>query len=148
MTVLLENRRATFDYEILEKFNAGIELTGGEVKNLRLKQGSLKGGRVVIRGGEAYLLNIGIPTYQPGNSAGDYDERRTRRLLLTKRELAKLSGAEGKNGLTIVPTLVYNSGRYIKLEIAVVRAKKKFDKRQTIRKRETEREIRRTLKNR
>ncbi len=148
MPTLIENRRASFDYEILEKFQAGLELQGGEVKSLRAKQGSLEGARVIVRGGEAYIINMEIPPYQANNlTKKGYDDRRTRRILLSKAEIDKLNGLGNQKGLTIVPISVYNRGRYLKAGIAVVRGKKKFDKRESIKKRDTDREIRRTLKN-
>jgi SsrA-binding protein len=130
----------------LEKFQAGIELFGHEVKTLKNKQGSLEGSHVTIRGREAYLIGANIPPYQPQNTPADYDMNRNRRLLLTKKEIAELSNVENKAGLTIVPISVYNDKRKVKVEIATVRGKKKFDKRETIKKRETDREICRTLK--
>ncbi len=144
--MLIYNKKAHFDYELLEKFTAGIELLGFEVKSLRQKQGSLEGAYVSVRGGEAYLINASIPPFQPGNTPKDYDPMRNRRLLLTKKEIALLAANESKKGLTIVPVSVYNHGRKIKGEIAIARGKKKFDKRETLKARETEREIRRTLK--
>jgi len=144
--MLIYNKKAHFDYELLEKFTAGIELLGFEVKSLRQKQGSLEGAYVSVRGGEAYLINASIPPFQPGNTPKDYDPMRNRRLLLTKKEIALLAANESKKGLTIVPVSVYNHGRKIKVEIAIARGKKKFDKRETLKARETEREIRRTLK--
>lgn len=131
----------------MEKLNAGIELLGFEVKSLRNKQGSLEGAHITVRGGEAYLIGANIPPFQPKNTPKDYDPTRNRRLLLTKKEIAILGAFEGQKGLTIVPISVYNNKRKIKLEIAVARGKKQFDKRETIKRRDTEREIRRTLKN-
>lgn len=144
--MLIQNKKAYFDYEILEKLTAGIELLGFEVKSLRDKKGSLEGAYVTVRGGEAYLMNANIPPWQPKNTPKTYDPVRNRRLLLTKKEIATLSATESKKGLTIVPILVYNKGRKIKVEIATVRGKKQFDKRESTKQRETEREIRRTLK--
>ncbi len=146
MSVLIENKKARLNYEILEEYEAGIELEGFEVKSLRNKRGSLDGAHVVVRGGEAYLLNAHIPPYQPANTPKDYDPYRNRRLLLTKKELAELSGQESKKGLTIVPISVYSKGRKIKLAVAVSRGKKKYDKRETLKKRAVERDMRRTLK--
>lgn len=146
MVVLIENQKAGYDYEILEKFQAGIELSGKEVKSLRLKRGSLEGARVLIRGGEAYVVNMEIPPYQAGNKTEGYDDRKTRRLLLSKAEIDKLVGLTSAKGLTIIPISVYNKDRYLKVGIAVVRGKKQFDKREKIKKRDTDREIRRTLK--
>lgn len=143
---LISNGKIHFDYEILDKFKAGIELSGQEVKSLRLKRGSLEGSRVLIRGKEAYVINMEIPAYQPNNNKEGYDDRRTRRLLLTKDEIEKISNQISKKGLTIVPISVYNIGRYIKVDIAIVRGKKRFDKREVIKKRESDIEIRRSLK--
>ena len=144
---LIENKKVFFNYEILEKFEAGIELLGFEVKALRRGMGSLEGAHVVIRGGEAFMTGATVAPYQPNNTPADYDPKRNRRLLLTKEEIARLAGLESKLGLTIVPISVYNKGRKLKVEVASVRGKKKFDKRDTIKKRESDREIRRTLKN-
>ena len=141
-----ENRKARFNYEILEKYEAGIELLGTEVKSVRGGQMSLEGAFVIARGGEAYLINANIPPYQPKNAPRDYDPLRNRKLLLTKKEIAALAGSEKNKSLTIVPISVYNKGRKIKLELALVKGKKKFDKRETLKKRDTDREIRRTLK--
>lgn len=143
--MLLENRKAKFNYELREKLNAGIELLGHEVKSLRQKQGSLEGAYVIVRGGEPFLVNGYIPPYQPKNTPKGYDERRARKLLLTKKEIADLAAAEAKNGLTIVPVSVYNKGRKIKVEIAIARGKKKYDKRESIKKRDTERDVRREM---
>ncbi len=141
-----ENRKARFDYEIIEKFEAGIELLGSEVKSVRGGQMSLEGAFVIVRGGEAFLINANIPPYQPKNAGADYDPLRNRKLLLTKKEIAELAGSGKNKSLTIVPISVYNKGRKIKVEIALVKGKKKFDKRESIKKRDTERDIRRTLK--
>ena len=141
--MLLENRKARFNYELLEKREAGIELLGFEVKALRQKQGSLDGAYVIVRGGEPFLVNAYIPPYQPKNTPQNYDERRARKLLLTKKEIAELAVAESKKGLTIVPLSVYSKGRKIKVEIAIARGKKKFDKRETLKRRDAEREMRR-----
>src|SRR3989344_3568363 len=141
--MLLENRKARFNYELKEKFDAGIELLGHEVKSLRQKTGSLEGAYVIVRGGEPFLVNAYIPPYQPKNTPQNYDERRARKLLLTKKEIAELAVAESKKGLTIVPLSVYSKGRKIKVEIAIARGKKKFDKRETLKRRDAEREMRR-----
>ncbi len=141
--MLLDNRKAHFNYEFLETFNVGIELLGHEVKSLRAKLGSLEGAHVIVRGGEAFLVGAYIPAYQPKNAPKGFDERRNRKLLLTRKEIHDLSQSESKKGLTIVPISVYNKGRKIKVDIAIARGKKKFDKRETIKKREVERDIRR-----
>lgn len=143
---LIENTRVGFDYTFLEEIEAGLELRGFEVKSLRAGQGSLKGARVVARGGEAYLVGATIPPWQVANAPKSYDPERTRRLLLSRREIAHVASAEGEKGLTIVPIKVYNKGRNLKLLIAIARGKKKEDKRQSIRERDEKRRIRRTLK--
>lgn len=144
---LIENERIRFDYDILEEIEAGLELLGTEVKSLRAKQGNLKGARVVARGGEAYLVGASIPAWQSANAPGGYDPERARRLLLSEKEIAHVSSAEGQKGLTVVPIRVYNSGRKLKLLIGIARGKKKEDKRQSIRTREEKRRMERTLKN-
>ena len=107
---------------------------------------SLEGPFIIVRGGEAYLINANVPPYQPKNAPKDYDPLRNRKLLLTKKEIAELAGSEKNKSLTIVPLSVYNKNRKIKVGIALAKGKKKFDKRETLKKRDTEREIRRELK--
>ena len=141
-----ENRKARFDYEILEKYEAGIELLGSEVKSVRGGRMSLEGAFAIVRGGEVYLINASIPPYQPKNAPKDYDPLRNRKLLLTKKEITGLAGSEKNKSLTIVPISVYNKGRKIKVEIALVKGKKTRDKRASIQKRETDREIRREIR--
>ncbi|MBI2046319.1 MAG: SsrA-binding protein SmpB [Parcubacteria group bacterium] len=146
MTLII-NKKAHFNYELMEKFEAGMSLFGLEVKSLKKNQGSLLGAHVIVRGGEAYIVGMHIPPYQPNNTPKEYDPDRTRRLLLTQKELGELAGAEAQKGLTIVPISVYSKGRKLKLQIAIARGKKKYDKRETLKKRDAEREIARTLKN-
>ncbi len=148
MPILLENRKARADYEVLKKYTAGIELLGFEVKAIRNGRGSLPGSHVIVRGGEAYLINMDIPAYQSHNTPEGYDQKRTRRLLLSKKEIAELGMYESRKGLTIVPLSVYTARRFIKIHLAVVRGRKKYDKREEIRKRETDRELRREMKGR
>lgn len=145
MMALADNRKARFDYEILEEFEAGIELLGTEVKSVRAGKISLVGAFVAVRGGEAYLVGADIPAYQPKNAPSEYDATRARKLLLSKEEIVKLADAEGTKGLTIVPLKVYSKNRFLKVGIAIARGKKEFDKRQAIKKRDTERELKRSL---
>lgn len=145
MSNYAENRKARFDYKLLEEFEAGLELTGPEVKSVRAGRVSLAGSFVSVRGGEAFLLNAEVQPYQPKNLATDYDPKRARKLLLTKDELEKLATAEATKGLTIVPITVYNKGRFIKCRVAIARGKKEFDKRESIKKRDTERDLKRSL---
>lgn len=144
--VLVQNKRIRFDFEILKEFEAGIELLGIEVKTLRQKRGSLAGARVLVRGGEAYLVGADIPAYQPENTPESYDPERVRRLLLSKKELAELSGADVAKGLTVVPISLYNKGSKLKLSFGLARGKKQHDKRESIKKRETDIAIERTMK--
>ena len=139
---LIENRKAHFNYEILEKFEAGIELRGFEVKSLKNGPGSLEGSYVIVRGAEAYVVNMFVPPYQEKNTPPEYEPRRNRRLILAHREINELASVEAK-GLTIVPISIYNKGNLIKVSIAIVKGKKKYDKRETIKKRESDRETRR-----
>lgn len=144
---LVEHKKARFDYEILEEFEAGIELLGPEVKSLRGKQGKLEGSHIIVRGGEAYIVGMHIPPYQASNTPEGYDPDRTRKLLLTKKELHTLAEFEGQKGLTILPIRVYNKGRNLKVAVAVARGRKKYDKRAVLKERDTKRDIERSLKN-
>lgn len=146
MPTLIQNKRAHFDYEILEKFEAGLELRGFETKALKNGMGSLVGSRVLIRGNEAFVVNMEIQPYQPANAPKDYDPRAPRRLLLHKKEIGYLEGKSSEKGLTLVPISLYTKGNLIKMEFGIGRGKKKSDKRETIKERETKRKIERTLK--
>jgi SsrA-binding protein len=145
MTTFSQNRKATHDFEILKHFNAGIELFGFEVKSARTGKVELRGAFIAIRGGEAFLLGANIPAFQPKNAPKEYDATRARKLLLTAKEIEELAVAEQTKGLTIVPLSVYNKGRFLKVDLAIAKGKKKFDKRQAIKKRDTERDLKRTL---
>jgi SsrA-binding protein len=147
MSKLLQNKKATFNHEILETITAGVKLRGFEVKALKSQRGgSLDGSHVKMIGGELYLSGAHIPEYQVGNSPKGYDSRRDRKLLVTKKELAKLKKVLDTKGLTIVPLSLYNKRSYIKADIAIVRGKKKYDKREIIKKRDIERDIAREYK--
>ncbi len=147
MGVVIHNKKASFNFEFLEEFNAGLELLGHEVKSVRKGRGKLEGAHIVVRGGEAYLVGASIEPYQPSNTEKSYDPSRPRRLLLNKKELNQLLGAESQKGLTIVPISMYNDkSNKLKLRIAIARGKKKYDKRETIKKRDTDRDISRILK--
>ena len=147
MPDIATNKKVRFDYEILDTVEAGIELAGHEVKSLRTKSVALDGSYVIIRGGEAFLSGVTIPPYQAGNTSADYEPERLRRLLLSKKEITALAVVDSKKGLTIVPLSMYNKNGKIKVSLAVVRGKKKFDKRESIKKRDLERDIGRSLKN-
>jgi len=141
MTNLAENKRAGFDYEILEKFSAGVELTGHEVKSAKMGHFNLAGAHAIIRDGEVFLLGASIPSFQPGNAPENYDSERTKKLLLKREEIKYLLG-KTKTGLTIVPLRAYTNRGLIKLEIGLARGRKKHDKRELIKKREVKREMR------
>lgn len=146
MSAYISNKKARFDYEILKTFEAGLVLQGHEVKAIRAGRGKLEGAHVVVRGKEAYLVGSSVSHYQEANTPKGYDPEHPRKLLLSKKELAELEVQGEQAGLTIVPIKLYNTGGKIKLEIAIARGKKKQDKRESIKKRDTKREIDRILK--
>lgn len=146
MPVLATNKKAFFDYEILKKFEAGISLIGTEVKSIKNGRISLKGAYVIIKDEEVFLIGANVPAYQPKNAPLDYSPERSRKLLLKKIEIKKLAGKTKIQGLTLVPLKVYTKTGKIKIEIGLAKVKKKADKREKIKKREAEKEIRRTLK--
>ncbi|MDE2037706.1 MAG: SsrA-binding protein SmpB [Patescibacteria group bacterium] len=148
MPALIDHKKARFNYEILETFDAGVELSGTEVKSLKKGQGALDGAHVIVRGGEAYAVGMFVPPYQEKNAPAGYDPRRNRRLLLSRKEIARLASLEGGRGLTIVPISVYTKGPLVKISVAVVRGKKAHDKRESIKRRESDREISRAMKDR
>lgn len=143
MTDLIRNKKASFDFELLERFEAGVELLGTEVKSIRDGRGKLEGAHVVVRGGEVYLVGASIPPFQKANAPRDYEPERVRRLLLKNKEILELFTESEKKGLTIVPLRWYNKNSLLKLEIAVARGKKKHDKRQAIKEREFKRDLKR-----
>jgi len=145
MKVFAENRKAYFNYEILEKFEAGMVLTGQEVKSIKSGRINLAGSYVMLKNSEVYLIGANVPPYQPQNAPTDYDPSQSRKLLLNKKEINYLIGKSAERGLTLVPLKVYTKNRRIKLEFGLGKGKKKFDKRETIKKREVEREIERYL---
>ncbi len=148
MTILIDNKKARFNYEIQDTFEAGIELLGFEVKSLKKSQGSFDGAYVIVRGGEAYVVNMFIPPYQEKNTPGDYEPRRNRKLILNKDEIRKLATIEAGRRLTIVPISAYSVNNRIKVSVASVRGKRKYDKRETTKRRESDREMGRVMKDR
>lgn len=147
MEIYAENRKARFDYEILNTYEAGLELKGFEVKTIKTGRANLTGSYVLIRNEQAWLINCDIPPYQPVNTPPDYDSKRSRRLLLNKSEIRELLGKSHEANLTIVPLKLYNKAGKVKLEIGLGRGKKKADKRETIKKREWQR-LRRNIETR
>jgi len=140
--IITTNKRAYFDYQILETIEAGVELKGFEVKAIKTGRINLAGSYVVIRNNEAWLINADIPAYQPKNAPIDYDSKRTRRLLLKKSEIKNLIGSIVEKGLTLMPLKVYTKNRKVKIEIGLGKSRKKKDKRELIKKREAKREMR------
>lgn len=150
MKELAKNKKAGFDYEILEKFEAGVILNGQEAKSIKTRGISLAGSYVTVRPDGVFWMGAKIPAYQPANAGPDYREQRDRKLLLRKSEIRRLNGIAAQKGLTFVPIKLYTKGRYqdfgkIKMEFAAARGKKKYDKRETLKKRAVEREIARTF---
>lgn len=140
----ITNKRAFFDYELIESFEAGINLFGHEVKSVRLGKADLAGSFVRIVGSEAYLINAKIFQYQPGQVEG-YDERRSRKLLLHKKQIISLkSRVEGSN-LTLVPVSLYLKNGFVKVEVALGKGKKKYEKKESIKKRDIQRDLDREL---
>jgi SsrA-binding protein len=148
MKTLAENRKARFDYQILETFEAGIVLEGHEVKSIKLGRAGLSGSYVIIKNEEVFLLNANVSPYQPKNTPSNYDRTRNRKLLLNKKEIKYLNGKSQQKGLTLVPLRLYTRKGKIKLEFGVARGTKRFDKKEIIRKKDIEREIDRELKTR
>ena len=146
MPTLAKNKKAYHDYEVLEEFEAGLVLNGQEVKAIKEGKISLKGSYVMIREEEAFLVGVNIPPYQPKNAPDDYDSKRSRKLLLTKKQIKYLMGKSNERGLTLVPLRVYTKKGLIKLKFGVCRGKKKHDKRKKIKDREIDRNLRRRMR--
>ena len=146
MNTLADNRKAHFNYEILETFQAGLVLTGQEVKSIKSGRVNLAGSYVLFRGEELFLIGATIPPYQPKNAPPGYDPARPRKLLLTKDEIKYLFGRSQQKGLTVVPIRVYNKRGHLKIEIGLVKPRKKWDKREVLKKRAIKRDIERELK--
>ena len=142
------NRKSLYEYEILQKYEAGLVLAGHEVKSVRSGRIQLQGAYVVIEGDEAFLINATISPYQVNNLTAQYDPTRSRKLLLRQKEIADLSRELKQKGLTLIPIRVYNKVNRIKIEFGLARGKKSFDKRETIKKRDFKRQKEKLLKNR
>jgi SsrA-binding protein len=143
--ILAENKKAYFNYQILEKFEAGIVLIGQEVKSIKSGRINLAGSYVVPKGEEFFLIGARVPPYQPKNLNFEYNPERSRKLLLKKSEIKYLIGKSIQKGLTLIPLRVYTKNGKIKVEFAIAKGKKKFDKRESIKKRDLERDIKREL---
>ncbi len=144
--VFAENRKARFDYEILETFEAGIQLKGTEVKSIRMGKVSLKDSYVEVRNGELYLVQMYVAPYPMASETFQHDPHRPRKLLLHGYEIRRLIGKIKERGLTLIPLKLYARGPWIKVELALVRGKRKYEKRDQIKRRELDREIARYRK--
>lgn len=143
---LAQNKKATLNYEILEKFEAGVEFLGTEVKTIKSGHGSLEGAYVVIKSNEAYLVGSEIFAFQKANAPESFNPKRERKILLTKKEILIIKQDTEKKGVSAIALSFFLKGKKIKLEFALARGKKKFDKRETIKKRDSKREIDREIK--
>lgn len=130
------NPKASFDYEILETLEAGMVLFGHEVKSIKTGKASIKGSYVKILDGEPFLIGAIIAPYQPANTPADYDPQRTRKILLSKKQIATLAGTSQTHGLTLIPLKLYDKNGKIKLLVGIARGKKKYDKRETLKKKD------------
>ncbi len=146
--IVSDNRQARYLYEILETFETGISLVGTEVKSIRAGKVNLRDGFALIRDGEVWLLNVQISVYDSSSQTFNHDPRRTRKLLMHRDEIRKLTGKTQEQGLTLVPLKMYFKRGWVKVDMALVRGKKLHDKREDIRKREDQRNMQRALKNR
>lgn len=142
----IKNKKAYFDYEILEEIECGIVLTGTEIKSIRNSNVNLKDSYAIVRNGEIYLLNMHISEYKEGNIF-NHNETRTRKLLLHKKEILKLRDKIELNGNTLVPLKLYFKGNKVKILLGLAKGKKTYDKRETIKERDINREIKKELKN-
>lgn len=144
---IARNKKAFFDYEVLETIEAGLVLSGQEVKSAKQGRANLKGSFVSSRGQILGISNMHISKYKPAGHLPDYDPDQWRELLLHKKQINRLLGKMTEKGLTIVPLKMYTKGRLIKIELGVCKGKKTYNKREILKKRDTDREIQRTLKN-
>jgi len=145
MKIFSENKKGTFDYEIIERYEAGIVLFGQEVKSIKTGHINLSGTFITIRTGEPYLIGVKVPPYQPNNTGADYNQERDRKLLLNKKEIDYLIGRSKEKGFSLIPLKVYEKSGRIKLEFGLAKGKRKHDKKEKIKKRDIEREVNREL---
>jgi SsrA-binding protein len=144
--IISDNRQARFLYEILDTYEAGIQLMGSEVKSIRAGKINLQDGYALIRNGEAWLINVHISPYQASGNYFNHEPRRTRKLLLKRKEISKLIGQVEQKGLTLVPLKMYFKGGWIKVSIGLGKGKKLHDKRETMKRRDDQREMARAMK--
>lgn len=139
MAEYANNPKAHFDYEILETIEAGLVLEGHEVKSVKTGKVSIKGSYVKIINNEAYIIGATISPYQPANTPKDYDPQRSRKLLLSKKEIAALTGTARAHGLTLIPLKIYAKKGRLKLLVGIAKGKKKYDKREAIKRKDVQR---------
>ncbi|MEA5581634.1 SsrA-binding protein SmpB [Nodularia harveyana UHCC-0300] len=144
--VISDNRQARYLYEILETFEAGVELAGTEVKSIRAGRVNLQDGYALIRNGEAWLINVHISPYNASGQYFNHEPRRTRKLLLHRQEIRKLIGKVEQQGLTLVPLKMYLKRGWVKVSIALGKGKKIHDKRESLKKRQDQRDMQRAMK--
>lgn len=144
--IVSDNRQARHEYEILETYEAGIELRGTEVKSIRAGKVNLRDGFALVRNGEVFLLNAHISPHETTNQVFNHDPRRTRKLLLHRQEIRKLIGKVEQQGLTLVPLKMYLKRGLVKVDLALVRGKKLHDKREDLKRRQDQRDIQRAMK--
>lgn len=142
----VRNKKVFRDYEVVEKIEAGIMLSGAEVKSVKMGQVSLAGGRVMMEGNEVWMTGVNIARYRYDGSEEEYDTTRKRKLLIKKNERLLFESKSRSGGLTLMPLSMYNKGKLIKVEIGLVRGKKVFEKREKLKKRTEKRELARRLK--
>lgn len=142
----IQNKKATFNFEVLDKFEGGLKLTGFETKSIRTGKAKLDGTFIIIRGGELFLKNAEIQPYQPNNIPKNFESGRLIKILITKKDILRLTQKLEKERMSLIPLAIYPKNKKLKIEFALAKGKKKSDKRQAIKKREDEREILRTLK--
>jgi len=145
MKIYSENKKGFFDYEILEKFEAGLVLFGQEVKSIKTGHINLAGTYVTIKQTEPFLVGVKVPPYQPNNAGANYNVSRDRKLLLNKKEIDYLLGKSSQRGFSLVPLKVYEKSGRIKLEFGLAKGKRKYDKKEKIKKHDIDREVNREL---
>ncbi|GFE67783.1 SsrA-binding protein SmpB [Chroococcus sp. FPU101] len=144
--IISDNRQARFLYEILETFEAGVQLVGTEVKSIRAGKVNLRDGYALLRNGEAWLINVHISPYDASSEYFNHDPRRSRKLLMNRKEINKLIGQVEQKGLTLVPLKMYFKGSWVKVSIGLGKGKKLHDKREDLKRRQDQREMQRAVK--
>jgi len=145
MKIFSENKKASYDYNVLEQFEAGLVLFGQEVKSIKTGHINLSGSYITLAGGEPFWVGAKVPPYQPNNAGSGYDQERQRKLLLNKKEIDYLIGKTKVKGFSLIPLKIYEKSGRIKLEFGLAKGKRKYDKKEKIKKRDVDREVNREL---